>query len=117
MTTTNTRKKTLGNWAAKLQGETIDMVRAAKNPEWTSDPDCTYYYYFISSDEFGGENQTDDRDKIRQIIADMIREIRNEAIDSRRDRENDELDEAVESIKDADRARKALEVFRAAGLI
>lgn len=106
-------KRTTGNWKVKLQGETIDMVRAGRNGHYKDESEDYRFIILNDSDHTG----TDDRDEIRQIVADMIREIRNDAIESRRDRDNDELDEAIESIKDADKARKALEVLRAAGLI
>ena len=117
--TTSARKtrKTIGHYDVKVNGLVVDVVKAVVNREWIQELADAEHKYIIFADEDGRDVLTDDRSEIRKLVADMIREIRNDAIEAQIDRDNDELDDAIEALKDSGKASKALDVLRAAGLI
>lgn len=116
-TLTKTRKtgakRTTGEWNVMVAGLVVDTVVVEFNRAGGPESD-SYRYSILSDDDATG---TDDRDEVRQMVADHIRYVRGQEIEARRDRDNDELDGAIETIKDAGKAAKAIEVLRAAGLI
>lgn len=113
LTKTASKKRTTGEWNVMVGGLVVDTIVVEYNSKGGPESD-SYRFDILSDDDATG---TDDRDEVRQMVADHIRSVRNDEIEARRDRDNDELDEAIEAIKDAGLARKALDTLRAAGLV